>query len=616
MPRILLLLVAAALLLAGCNEHPPVLPTDPGPPGAPVLLISIVSDRTSLNAGSPSPAMLTISVRQQDGTAPADGTEVALNTNLGHFGLGADGKPQQLVTTKLAAGTASVPFYAGSDPGTANVRAQIGTSTGQLNLAIGVPVAAPVADFDVTVSGLRALFADMSTGGAAARLWTFGDGSQSTEVSPTHDYATAGTYTATLTLTNSGGQSAKSKFVTVPNGPPLAASFTAQPNGLTVIFTDTSTGNPTSWLWDFGDSKFSTEPNPQHVYGGAGTYAVTLTVRDAAGRTSSATSFVTIGGAAPVAEFKADAAGLRVLFTDLSTGNPTTWRWDFGDGSPLGTEQNPLHDYAQPGTYTVTLTAGNVAGSSSKSHFVVVSLGDPPKAAFTYKAEGLDVAFTDASTGAPTTWEWDFGDRTAHDTRQNPTHHYATSGNYVVTLTVRNAAGESTTSQIVKIVGPPTADFQFGYASADQLTVAFSDTSSGSPTAWLWSFGDCDLQKECTSTAQNPVHKYTAPGMYTVTLTVTNAAGQSTTRKVVPAGQPQAAFSYTKAGLVVTFINESTNAPETFLWEFGDCGTNPNCTSSDKNPKHTYLAPGTYLVRLTATNAGGTSRSSQYISVP
>jgi PKD repeat protein len=526
----------AILFVVACDEHAPILPTDPGTPGVPALIISVASDRVSLDAGSPQPATLTVTARMQDGTPAADGADVALNTNLGHFGLDGDGKPLKLITAKLVGGSATVRFYAGAEAGTANVLAQVGTSVGKLNVAIGVAPAAPVADFAVDVAGLRALFTDMTAGTPTSRRWTFGDGSESSEISPAHDYQQPGTYTVTLTVANSGGSSVKSKFVTVAAPSPLTASFTTQQSGLTVLFTDTSTGNPTSWQWDFGDGTFDTRRNPQHVYGGAGTYAVTLTVRGAGG-IASTTSFVSVGGTPPVADFKAEVAGLRALFTDTSTGAPTTWLWDFGDGTTDSKTQNPTHDYKAPGTYTVTLTAGNVAGSTKKSQFVTVSLGDPPKAAFTFKVEGLDVAFTDASTGAPTSWTWDFGDGSAPDTRQNPAHRYSRGGTYTVTLTVSNAAGTSAITQLVKITTAPTAEFTAAYATEDKLTITFRDLSSGGATAWLWNFGDCDVNENCTSTLQHPTHSYVAAGDYTVTFTASNSAGQSVIQKTVRAGQ-------------------------------------------------------------------------------
>lgn len=609
--------VAALLFAAACEKHATVLPTDPTPGPGPALVITIASDRGSLDAGSTQPATLTVTARYQNGDSAADGTDITLNTTLGQFGVDSSGQPVKLTTAKLAQGKATMQFYAGTDPGVANLLAQVGTSTGKLNISIVQPPAAPVADFTFEVSGLKAIFTDASTGSPTSRVWEFGDGSTSTEVSPTYEYRAAGTYTVKLTVTNAGGSTSKSKFVTAMSGPPLVASFTYAANGLTVLFTDTSTGGPTSWQWDFGDgTPFDTRQNPQHLYSRAGTYIVFLTVRGAGSTSATTSQFITVGGPAPVADFTFETNGLKAIFTDTSTNSPTSWQWNFGDSSAEDTSQNPTHTYGAAGTYEVTLTATNLSGSTSKKKFVTVSLGTAPKAAFTFKVSELDVLFTDASEGA-TEWEWDFGDNSVHDTRQNPSHRYLVSGTYNVTLTARNAAGESSVSQFVTVTGRPEAEFSFTTASANPLAVNFVDQSSNSPTTWAWNFGDCGQVAVCTSTQKNPAHVFPESGSYTVVLTVTNSAGSDTRQRIVTVlAAPVASFSVTTAGLTATFDDTSTNSPTSWTWNFGDCATNgPNCMSTAENPTHTYLAGGTYTVTLTVSNAAGSNSTAKEVSV-
>lgn len=163
------------------------------------------------------------------------------------------------------------------------------------------------------------------------------------------------------------------------------ASFTANPMSgtvpLSVAFTDTSTGSPTSWLWDFGDGQTSTTQSPSHTYSAVGSYTVTLTASNAAG-SSTATQTITVNQVpAPTASFTATptsgTAPLAVQFTDTSTGSPTGWGWDFGDGG-TSTAQNPSHTYTTAGTYTVTLTASNPGGSSTASTTITVNAAPPP----------------------------------------------------------------------------------------------------------------------------------------------------------------------------------------------------------------------------------------------
>jgi PKD repeat protein len=98
--------------------------------------------------------------------------------------------------------------------------------------------------------------------------------------------------------------------------------------------------------------------------------------------TTKAYIFTTQVLAAPVANFSGTPTSgldpLTVVFTDLSTNTPTSWDWDYGDGSTHGTTQNPTHIYANAGTYTVTLTATNIYGSDAeaKTAYIVVSESD------------------------------------------------------------------------------------------------------------------------------------------------------------------------------------------------------------------------------------------------
>jgi PKD repeat protein len=160
---------------------------------------------------------------------------------------------------------------------------------------------------------------------------------------------------------------------------PTAAFSTSTTSGqapLPVQFTDTSTGAPTAWRWDFGDGSSATTQNAAHTYTAAGTYTVILTATNAGGSTN-ATSTVAVKAApvAPTAAFSSSTtsgqAPLPVQFTDTSTGAPTAWRWDFGDGSSA-TTQNAAHTYTAAGTYTVTLTATNAGGSTNATSTVVV----------------------------------------------------------------------------------------------------------------------------------------------------------------------------------------------------------------------------------------------------
>lgn len=581
-----------------------MLPTDPGGgSGVELLTVTVSADVNQLTAGAPTATKLHVTALHSDGTPPKDGTEVAVNTNIGSFGADAAGKPTLLAKTTLVAGKANLDFFAGSETGVANILAQVGTNLGRLNLPIVAAPAAPVANFNFATAGLRVLFTDASTGATSWR-WQFGDNSESTETSPSHTYAAAGTYVVTLTVSNAGGNASKSQFVTVSLGSGPAAAFEFTVSGHQVNFVDKSTGNPASWSWSFGDNGTSTQQNPIHTYATAGAYTVTLTVRNSAGENSTSQVVTIAAGTPPKASFEFTTKGLQANFVDTSTNTPTEWSWLFGDGGS-STSQNPIHTYPDSGNFTVTLIVRNGSGQDTASKIVTVSKGTTPVAKFAFSVNGKVVNFVDQSTGTPTAWLWDFGDSSG-STEKNPVHTYGSAGNFTVTLTVTNSAGSNSTSDVVTIAAgtPPTANFNF---NVNGFSVNFLDRSSGAPTSWSWDFGDGSLP----DTRQNPVHTYGVAGSFTVELTVTNAAGSNKKSDVVTVPSPPVAnFDFAVNGLKVTFTDTSTGTPTSWSWSFGD-----GDTDATRNPSHTYAAAGTYSVKLTATNAGGSSSVTKPVTV-
>jgi PKD repeat protein len=150
----------------------------------------------------------------------------------------------------------------------------------------------------------------------------------------------------------------------------------------------------------------------------------------------------------PVAAFSASPTSgkepITVRFTDLSTRDPKSWKWDFGDGT-TSTLQNPEHTFSA-GTFTVTLTVKNTGGSDEEigDSIITITPKAPPVATFlafpTMGRVPLTVNFTDQSTNSPTVRHWDFGD-TITSLEQNPVHTYYRPGNFTVTLTVTNEDG-------------------------------------------------------------------------------------------------------------------------------------------------------------------------------
>lgn len=148
------------------------------------------------------------------------------------------------------------------------------------------------------------------------------------------------------------------------------------------------------------------------------------------------------------------ASPLQVRFTNTST-NATSYTWNFGDGSPTVSTPSPQHTFTEPGDYTVTLAATNKSGSHVATKAVQVNHPQVTARFTETKVVGngpLEVTFTDTSTGGPTSWAWDFGDG-RKSTKQHPVHEYTAPGRYDVTLTVKNpdTQNSETKSDLVRV---------------------------------------------------------------------------------------------------------------------------------------------------------------------
>jgi len=320
----------------------------------------------------------------------------------------------------------------------------------------------------------------------------------------------------------------------------FTADVAAGNTPLIVTFSDLSSGEMTSYLWNFGDGTTSTEANPSHVYSAVGEHTVTLTVTGPAGsNTKTRTNYIGIV-IPPEAEFVADkTAGvgtLDVQFTDQSTGIILYYDWDFGDGTvasgerSVGSyEQNPMHTFTAPGSYTIKL---KVTGSGTgdidevtKVDYIKINV-DPPVANFVAnKTSGgipFTVQFTGSTEGTITDYLWNFGDGQT-STELSPSHTYSSVGTYTVTFTATGPGGsdvETKSNYITAEVAPVAAFTSDKTSGGSPLTVQFTDQSTGPITTRRWNFGD-----GYTSTATSPLHVYNTSGTYTVSLTVTGPGG-------------------------------------------------------------------------------------------
>lgn len=315
----------------------------------------------------------------------------------------------------------------------------------------------PQANFDLSVrtgcAPLSVTFNNTSSDNAVSFAWIFPGGTPSTATqrNPTVTYNTPGTYNATLIASNANGVDTfvLENAVTVQQTP--TAAFLATANDLTVVFTNNAAQADT-YSWNFGDGNTSNEANPTHMYAMPGNYIVTLTVRNNCGE-ASVNQMIT-AGLLPSARFSQNrqngCAPLVVTFRDESMGTYTTRTWTFPGGNPgSSTEAEPTVRYESPGQYDVMLTIDGVLGSSTITETAYINVLPLPTAAFSFTNSGNTVQFTSNAMDA-TGLLWNFGDGNT-STATNPTHTYATSGIYEVTLNASNAYCGRSTSRTVAV---------------------------------------------------------------------------------------------------------------------------------------------------------------------
>ena len=381
---------------------------------------------------------------------------------------------------------------------------------------------------------------------------------------------------------------------------------------LLVQFTSTSTGNPSSYQWNLGNSVTSVLQNPSTTYTVPGTYTVTLTVSNgSASNTKTVTNYITVHSN-PVVIFAAnDTTGCPphpVVFSNTSdpvTPGAATYAWSFGDGN-ISSLQNPTHTFSATGFYNVTLVVTNSGGcvtSLTKPNYIQVYA--PPVADFTATptancATPAVVNFTSTVTGtAPYTYSWNFGDGNT-GTGATPVHTYTTAGGYNVTMIVTDANGckDTVTKTNYVTVGVLTPSFNVA-AGCENTPLTFNNTSVGASSV-LWSFGDGN-----TSTATNPSHVFASAGVFNVKLVVySGTCADSITIPVTVHPQPQGNFTIAPdppcpAPIAIQFNNLTTGA-SSYSWSFGDGGT-----STLTSPTHTYLGNGIYNMQLIATSGFG-----------
>ena len=305
---------------------------------------------------------------------------------------------------------------------------------------IGVVCNPPGPGFVQTVNGLRVEFRDLSDF-ATSYFWDFGDGTTSTEKSPTHDFLAAGQYQVTCTYTNECGTSSITKTITVDCN--FQASFEVEqvPNTLNVKLTNTTPAAQTS-NWDFGDGTTSSSgKTTTHSYSIISTYNVCLSSISSCGA-AVVCEMVSLSCVEPTVEFEVTSVDTVATFDATFANNVGAPQWNFGDGNTSNIE-DPVHAYAKQGEYNVCLIVQNSCSQAIACENVIIDCPNPD-AFFDFEQDGYTFQFNDRSVNA-SSWRWKVGENDIRLTDQNPTYTYRddTTRTYIVCLTVVNNCRES-----------------------------------------------------------------------------------------------------------------------------------------------------------------------------
>ncbi len=447
--------------------------------------------------------------------------------------------------------------------------------------------------------------------------WDFGDGTNSTDFEPNHNFQSEGFYEVQLTATSAS--TGCSSFTRIPleifPEPEVSFGFENKCLGSSIDFenyTEISTGN-ISFSWDFDDGTLSSLENPSKEFDASGSYDVGLQVTTESGCVTNLVQEVLVFEQ-PISVFSVqnvcrDTAAYfenESLFAD-------NYSWYYGDGSG-STAIEPTHNYSKPGEYQVALVSRNSDGclDSTTSRLTIHPI---PQVSFETDSacEGSPVILQNTSQilSGTMSYHWDLGDGSYSESIE-VNHTYESDSEYEVTLTASSNHGcDKSQSQYILIYDQPIAQFEAKNVCADSF-VTFINKSTGDNMSFLWDFGD-----GVADTLENPVHQYTSAGNYPVQLIVNSPEGcQDFSEKSVSIYPLPELNFFTKDvcdTVTVRYNNFSTisSGSINFRWDFGD-GT----TSDSKNPNHQYSGPGKYLVQLAGqSNWGCVSTLSNTVTV-
>jgi gliding motility-associated-like protein len=526
-------------------------------------------------------------------------------------------------------GTKSVvqnPVHLYSDTGTFTVKL-IANNNGcveSMTIPRYITIKPPVARFDYQTTCSNKLFLafkDMSLG-ATSWEWDFGDGSKSTDPSPSHTFPRFGTYPVKLTVRNDTCFHILTRLISISSGVP---DFTVSPpsvcKGSSVEFKadTTNSANIVSYSWNFGNgSQPATGRIVSASYQTAGLFDVSLTITDHNGCVDSLVKKQAIRISGPTAGIKASnnngCKGLRANFTDASKDDGrtriTTWRWNLGDGTVINqtTPAAIQHTYASSGSFDVSLKVTDAGGCSDSLLLPALVNTSFIQAGFTsadtISCPGAAINFTNTSAAmSDYTSTWTFGNG-QQSQQLNPTTKYDREGRYTISLTIKDTGGCTDTyiRENYVSVNYPRASFTVNdsVSSCTPFQVNFTNTSSNYiDHVWTLNGG--------TSVLPNPTQFYNDPGVYETSLIVTSPGGcrDSAKKKITVFDMSAAKLDYLPLnGCKPLLVNVKAATPVkmNLIWDFGDGNIVNN---NDLNRQHTYNFFGDFVPKVIMTDSSG-----------